>query len=67
MLLALFQAFFQGNNVIDNLKGKVTLVEEDIIVELMEMEKGESKKTILIFTGMNLHSYCSMLCPGKNC
>ena len=43
-------------DVVNALKVKVTLVEECISVELVEMGKGIGGKTIFMFTGMNLHS-----------
>ena len=44
--------------VVDNLGVEVTLVEEGIVVELVEMGKGFGGNATFMFMGMNLHSYC---------
>ena len=43
-------------DVFNNLEVEVTLLEEGIVVELMEMGKDNDGKTTFMFTGMNLHS-----------
>ena len=43
-------------HVVDALAVEVTLVEGGIIMELMDVGKGDERKTGFMFTGMNLHS-----------
>ena len=39
-----------------NLEVEVTLVEEVIVVELMDMGEGDAGKTTVMFMGIDLHS-----------
>ena len=55
-IMSLFVYVFFAIDVVDDLEVKVTLVEKGIVVELMEMGRGDCKKITFMLMGMNLHS-----------
>ena len=57
-VMSLFVSVVFAIDVVDDFEVEVTLVEEGIVVKLVEMKKGIGGKTMFMFMGMNLHSYC---------